>query len=91
MSGMAHVRVDDLRSSAVVASRGGGQLTFEGLLADVVAVELRSDALPAQNPPWVVRNEVPAGAAPLPGQRRIPAVVATLRLLVDLEMVAVSG
>ena len=40
---MAHVRVDDLGSSAVVASRGGGQLTFEGLLADVVAVELRGD------------------------------------------------
>ena len=54
-----HVRVDDLRSSAVVASRGGGQLTFEGLLADVVAVELRSDALPALADPGASRNLVP--------------------------------
>jgi hypothetical protein len=37
---MGHVIVDDLRPSAAVALRGGGHLALQGLLADVVALDL---------------------------------------------------
>ncbi|WP_392751072.1 hypothetical protein [Streptomyces sp. LN590] len=38
-----HVVVDDLRPSAVVALGRGGDLSFEGLLPDVVALDLPGD------------------------------------------------